>query len=145
MRRTQPRSLSLGNSPRRRVPKGRQTASVSQSAPKDSLAYRHCSTPVGKFSENGEEDGRCPEAANAPPACNVPAPGTQVRADGAADEVAEHVDHVEPAPGARVNAVNASLIGNVTALHPKIHQDDADDQTDEVLARKTQKEKGEQG
>ena len=102
------------------------------------------SAPVGEFGDNGEEDGRCPEAANTPPARNVPAQGAQVRADGATDEVAEHVNHVEPAPGARVNAVNAGLIGNVTALHPKIHQDDAGDQAGEVLASKTQKEKGDQ-
>ena len=103
------------------------------------------SVPVGKFGDNGEEDSRCPKAANTPPARNVPAPGAQVRADGATDEVAEHVNHVEPAPGARVNAVNAGLIGNVTALYPKIHQDDADDQAGEMLACKTQKEKGDQG
>src|SRR5580692_1664400 len=86
------------------------------------------SAPAGEFGDNRQEDGRCPEAANAPPARNVPAPGTEVRADGSADEVAEHINHVEPAPGARVNAVNAGLIRNVTALHPKIHQDDANDQ-----------------
>ena len=103
------------------------------------------SAPVDEFGDNREEDGRCPEAANTPPARNVPAPGTQVRADRATDKVAEHVNHVEPAPGARVNAVNAGLIGNVTALHSKIHQDDADDQPGEMLARKTQKEKGNQG
>ena len=101
--------------------------------------------PVDEFGDNGENDGRCPEAANTPPSRNVPAPGTQVRADGSPYEVAEHVNHVETAPGARVNAVDAGLIGNVTALHSKIHQDDADDQPGEMLARKTQKEKGDQG
>src|ERR1700748_952569 len=90
------------------------------------------SVPVGEFGDNREEDGRRPEAADAPPARNVPAPGTQVRADGSPDEVAEHINHVEPAPGTRVNAVNAGLVGNVAALDPEVHQDDANDQAGEV-------------
>src|ERR1700760_1759138 len=34
------------------------------------------SAPVSKFGDNREEDGRRPEAADAPPARNVPTPGT---------------------------------------------------------------------
>ena len=103
------------------------------------------SASVGEFDENCEENGRRPEAANAPPARQMPAPGAQVRAKGATDEVAEHVNHVESAPSAGINAVNAGLIGNVAALHPQIHQDNAGDQAGEVLARKTQEKKGYQG
>ena len=70
--------------------------------------YYH-SAPVGEFGGDGEDEGRCPEATNAPPARNVPAPCAQVGAECAADEVAEHVDHVEPTPGAWVDAVDAGL------------------------------------
>jgi len=39
------------------------------------------------------------------------------RRETAADEVAKDVHHVEPAPGALVDVVDARLVGNMTALH----------------------------
>jgi hypothetical protein len=95
---------------------------------------------IGEFGGDTKEDRRCSEATNAPPASNVPAPGAQVGAKRAADEVAEHVNHVESTPGTRVDAVDAGLVGNVTALHAQIHQDDSDNQAGEVLAGKAQEE-----
>src|ERR1700738_4417986 len=73
--------------------------------------------PVGEFGADGEEEGRCPEATNAPPASNVPTPCAQVGTEPASDEVAEHVNHVEPTPGAGIDAVDSGLVGNVTALY----------------------------
>src|SRR5271165_1630483 len=73
--------------------------------------------PVGEFGGDGEEEGRCPEATNAPPARNVPAQRAQVGTEPASDEIAEHVNHVESTPGARIDTVDSGLVGNVTALH----------------------------
>ena len=72
------------------------------------------------------------------PAGNVPALCAQVGAKPAADEVAEHVNHIEPAPGVRVDVIDAGLVGNVTALHTQIQQDNSDNQAGEVLAGKAQ-------
>jgi hypothetical protein len=86
------------------------------------------SAPVGEFGGDSDDEGRCPKGTNALPARDMPAPCAQVGAKPAADEVAEHVNHVESTPGARVDAVDAGLVGNVTALHAQIHQDDSDNQ-----------------
>ena len=102
------------------------------------VPWSYRSAPVGELGGDTEDEGRCSEATNAPPARNVPAPCAQAGAKRAADEVAEHVNHVEPTPGARVDAVNAGLVRNVTALHAQIHQDDSDNQAGQVLARKAQ-------
>src|ERR1700730_13112759 len=91
---------------------------------------------IGEFGGDTKEDRRCSEATNAPPPRKVPAPAAQGGAKREADEVAEQVIHVESTPGTRVDAVDAGLVGNVTALHAQIHQDDSDNQAREVLAGK---------
>jgi hypothetical protein len=96
---------------------------------------------VDEFGGDGEQEGRRSEAADAPPTGDVPAPCAKVRAKAAADEVAEHINHVEPAAGTRVDAVNPGLVGNVTTLDAQIHQDDADDQAGQVPAGKAQEKK----
>jgi hypothetical protein len=102
-------------------------------------------SPVSEFCDDSEEKGGCPEATNTPPTRNVPAQCAQVGAKPAANEVAEHVNHVEPAPGVWVDIVDAGLVGNVPALHAQIHQDDSDNQASEMFAGKAQEKEGEQG
>jgi len=45
----------------------------------------------------------------------------------------------------RVDVIDAGLVGNVTALHAQIHQDDSDNQAGKVFAGKAQEKEGEQG
>src|ERR1700731_2998214 len=82
------------------------------------------SVPLGRrasadeFGDDSEEQGRCPKAANTPPAGNVPAACPQVGAAPSADKIAKHVNHVKPAPRTRIGCVDSGWVGDMTALHP---------------------------
>src|ERR1700749_2925817 len=54
------------------------------------------SAAVNEFGGESEQERRRSKAADAPPTGDVPAPCAEVRTKAAADEVAEHVNHVEP-------------------------------------------------
>ena len=93
--------------PRRRV--GRMTALASSQTRRDNdpengpwLTLPRATamgTVVEGLEEDGEEEDAGRKGTDAPPAGPVPADGTQVGTTRAAGEVAEHVNHVEPAAG----------------------------------------------
>src|SRR5579884_183757 len=81
-----------------------------------------------------EQQQKCADRADAVPLSKDPGIGARDGAEGAADEVRDHVDGVETTARRRVQAVDARLVGDVRSLRAEVEQDDADDQAPEEVA-----------
>jgi hypothetical protein len=97
---------------------------------------------VKVFSYYGQTEDACPKRTDAPPSGMAPADCAEVGTGAAADEVAEHIDHVEPAACRWVDAVNTGLVGDVGHLDSQIHENHADDETGNMLTDDSHQNEG---
>src|SRR5207249_2012997 len=108
------------------------------------FSRRSAAARVHEVGERKGEGGKG-KAAEARPAPQLPTERPAIGTERAARKERDHVERVQPAASIRSEIVNARLVGDVTGLHTRIDDDDAQNQAGERPSRNGKHEISEDG